>query len=64
VEHQPRDLHGVLDLHVKLGVATYVHPTLEDVAFLKQDQVQCLLHGLGESGIWILQLQFDQRKAV
>lgn len=33
------DLHGILDLHAKLGVATHVQPDLEDVMFLKQNQL-------------------------
>ena len=58
------DLHRVLDLHVKLGVATCAHPTLGDVLFLKQNHMWRLLYSLGEVGIWILQLQFDQGRAV
>lgn len=58
------DLHEVLDLHVKLGVAACVRPNLEDVVFLKQDQMWYLLYSPGETGVCIVQLQFDEGRAV
>lgn len=38
------DLHGILDLHAKLGITIHVHPDLKDAAFLKKNQllnIQC-----------------------
>lgn len=41
---QACDLHGAFGLHIKLGIAAHVHPSLEDAVFLKQNQMWCLLY--------------------
>lgn len=67
MEHQPGTgfsvLHGILDLHAKLGIALHVHSNLQG-GVSEVEQAFFFLYSVGEIGIRILQLQFDQGRAV